>query len=452
MATNIIVVGDEALGWTEVGPCLEAVGHSIGRAEDLSSALDRALPDPGAVVLLCLGQPDPGVFQALEHHAIAPVLVLLAHPALAEVLDLLRAGAAEVVGYPGELELLPAAVERVFQRWALRPARLAGPLDDDEVERFGTLIGASRPMRQLMALARRIAPTDASVLITGETGTGKELVAHGIHQHSRRSAGPFVAVNCAAIPEPLLESELFGHTRGSFTGASAARAGLLVRARGGTLFLDEIGDMPPALQAKLLRVLEDHRVRPVGSDEEIPTDFRLVVATHRNLEQAVEEGRFREDLFYRLDIARVNIPPLRERGPDTMALARLFLAEASDRLQRPVLGMSRRAALRLAEYPWPGNARELRNCMERAAMLAEGELVELADLPDRIASHAPEHVLVAGSSPDSLVSIAEVERRYIRRVLAAVGGHRSRAANILGIDRKTLYRKLAAMGGGTDGA
>ncbi len=448
MPTNIIVVGDAALGWAGVGPSLEAVGHTIGRADDLGSALDRALPDPGAVVLLCLRQPDPSVFPALEHHAVAPVVALLGQPELAGVLDLLRAGAAEVVGYPQELDLLPTAVERVFQRWALRPARLAGPLDDDEVERFGELIGASRPMRQLMALARRIAPTDASVLITGETGTGKELVARGIHQHSRRGEGPFIAVNCAAIPETLLESELFGHTRGSFTGASAARAGLLVRARGGTLFLDEIGDMPLPLQAKLLRVLEDHRVRPVGSDEELRTDFRLVAATHQDLEQAVQDGRFREDLFYRLDIARVAIPPLRERGPDVMALARLFLAQASDRLQRPVLGMSRRAALRLAEYPWPGNARELRNCMERAAMMAEGELVELADLPDRIAGYAPEHVLVAGSTPDTLVSMAEVERRYIRRVLTAVGGHRGRAAQILGFDRKTLYRKLRAMGGG----
>jgi two-component system response regulator AtoC len=445
MATNLIVVGDQAEPWCGVGDILEAAGHCIGRADDLRSALDRALLDPGALVLLCLDAPDPAWFPLLEHHAVAPVLVLLAGARLPDVQDLLRAGAAEVLSHPDELDLLPAAVERVFARWALRPARLAGPPDDDEVERFGTLIGASQPMRQLMGLARRIAPTDATVLVTGETGTGKELVARGIHEHSRRAAGPFVVVNCAAIPETLLESELFGHTRGSFTGASVARSGLLVRARGGTLFLDEIGDMPLPLQAKLLRVLEDRRVRPVGSDEEIPTDFRLVVATHRDLEQAVQEGLFREDLFYRLDIARVSIPPLRERGPDTMALARLFLAEASDRLQRPVLGLSRRAALRLAEYPWPGNARELRNCMERAAMMAEGELVELADLPERVSRYAAHHVLVDAEDPESLVSMAEVERRYILRVLAAVGGRRGEAARILGMDRKTLYRKLEAM-------
>ena len=451
MATNLIVIGAEAEGWSQVDTTLEAAGHSVGHADDLASALDRALLDPGGLVLLCLDQPDPSCFPLLEHHAVAPVLVLLDAALLPDVQALLRAGAAEVLSHPGELSMLPEAVERVFSRWALRPARLAGPPEDDEVDRFGDLIGASRPMRQLMALARRVAPTDATVLITGETGTGKELVAQGIHQHSRRAAYPFVAVNCAAIPEPLLESELFGHTRGSFTGASTARAGLLVRAWGGTLFLDEIGDMPLPLQAKLLRVLEDHRVRPVGSDEETPTDFRLVVATHRDLEQAIADGRFREDLFYRLDIARVRIPPLRERGPDTMALARLFLAEASDRLQRPVLGMSRRAALRLTEYPWPGNARELRNCMERAAMLAEGELVELADLPDRVTGFTPGHVIVSGTSPDTLVSMAEVERRYIQRVLTAVGGHRSKAAGILGFDRKTLYRKLEAMkarGGG----
>jgi two-component system response regulator AtoC len=381
----------------------------------------------------------------LENQAIAPVLVLLAEASLPDVQALLRAGAAEVLSHPTELDLLPAAVDRAFSRRALRPARLAGPPEEDEVDRFGDMIGASRPMRALMSLARRVAPTDATVLITGETGTGKELVARGIHLHSRRAAGPFVAVNCAAIPDPLLESELFGHTRGSFTGANAARAGLLVRARGGTLFLDEIGDMPLPLQAKLLRVLEDRRVRPVGSDEETPTDFRLVVATHNDLEQAVREKLFREDLFYRLDIARVRVPPLRERGPDIMALARLFLAEASDRLQRPVMGMSRHAALRLMEYPWPGNARELRNCMERAAMLAEGELVELADLPERVGGFTPAQVLVAGTEPEELVTMAEVERRYIRRVLLAVGGHRSEAARILGIDRKTLYRKLEAM-------
>jgi two-component system response regulator AtoC len=452
MATNLIVVGDEGNAWGGVRPALEAAGHMVGTADHLGSALDRALMDPGGLVLLCLERPDPELFPLLEHHAIAPVLVMLMSARLADVQALLRAGAAEVISHPGELDQLTEAVDRVFTRWALRPARLAGPPDEDEVERFGDRIGASRPMRDLMALARRIAPTDATVLITGETGTGKELVARGIHRHSRRAAGPFVAVNCAAIPDPLLESELFGHTRGSFTGANAARAGLLVRARGGTLFLDEIGDMPLPLQAKLLRVLEDRRVRPVGSDEEIPTDFRLVVATHRDLEQAVREERFREDLFYRLDIARARVPPLRERGPDIMALARLFLAEASDRLQRPVLGMSRRAALRLVEYPWPGNARELRNCMERAAMMAEGELVELADLPDRVGGFSSAQVLVAGSDPEELVTMAEVERRYIRRVMRAVGGHRSEAARILGMDRKTLYRKLRAMRPSDDGA
>jgi DNA-binding NtrC family response regulator len=447
MATNIIVVGDEAPRWSEVAPRLEAAGHTVGRAERFRPALDRALLDPGAVVMLCLDGPDPTVFSVLEQQAVAPVLVLLNRASLADVQALLRAGAAEVLDHPTEQALLPQAVERVFSRWALRPARLAGPPEADEVERFGELIGASEPMLELMGLLRRIAPTDVTVLITGETGTGKELVAQGLHQHSRRGGGPFVAINCAAIPEALLESELFGHTRGSFTGANAARAGLLVRAHGGTLFMDEIGDMPLPLQAKLLRVLEDRRVRPVGSDEETHTDFRLVVATHRDLEQAVRAGRFREDLFYRLDIARVRIPPLRERGPDTMALARLFLAEASDRMQRPVLGMSRRAALRLAEYPWPGNARELRNCMERAAMMAESELVELSDLPDRVAGFAPANLLVAGSSPETLVSMAELERRYIRRVLAAVDGKRSEAARILGIDRKTLYRRLQTMEG-----
>jgi two-component system response regulator HydG len=375
-----------------------------------------------------------------------PVLVITAFGSLDTAIAAIRAGAHDFLPKPFEVEELAFRLSR-----ALEHRRLA-----DEVRRLressgaegavGELQGESLPMRRLRALLARVAAADAPVLITGETGSGKELVARSIHRHGARRAGPFVALNCAAIPEHLLESELFGHVRGAFTGADAARVGLLVAAHGGVLFLDEIGELPLSLQPKLLRALEQHCVRPVGATQEVSFDARIVAATNCDLEAAVEEGRFREDLLYRLDVLRVEVPPLRARGSDVLLLGQQFIRHSAERAGKAVIGLSRGAAEKLLAYGWPGNVRELDNCIERAVALTEHEQILVEDLPERIREHRPAHVLVAGEDPSELVPLEEVERRYIARVLEAVGENKTQAARILGLDRKTLYRKLDRSG------
>src|SRR5213592_847887 len=306
---------------------------------------------------------------------------------------------------------------------------------------FGTLEAAIAAIR-VGAYDFVTKPVEIDALVTGESGTGKELVARALHRRSRRSAGPFVALNCAALPEGLLESELFGHARGAFTHAHNARAGLFQQAHGGTLFLDEIADLPPSLQSRLLRVLQERSVRPVGADHEVPVDVLIVAATNRDLEAAVEEGRLREDLYFRLNVIRVELPPLRVRGRDILLLAQRFVDHYARQMTKPVCGLSPAVAERLLAYAWPGNVRELQNCMERAVALAAGERVGVHDLPEGVRDYRRTHVVVAGDDPEELVSLEEVERRYILRVMEAVGGHRTRAAQVLGLDRKTLYRKL----------
>jgi transcriptional regulator with PAS, ATPase and Fis domain len=306
-----------------------------------------------------------------------------------------------------------------------------------------TILGESAPIRELRLLVERVACTPMSVLIQGETGTGKEVVAQTIHRLSQRRDGPCVAVNCAAVPENLLESELFGHARGAFTGAGAPRQGLIQRAHGGTLFLDEVGDMPHAIQPRLLRVLQERRVRPVGSDEEVPVDIRVVAATHFDLEDAVADGNFREDLLYRLNVVRLDVPPLRARGDDVLILAHDHLGVLSQRLSKPNPALSSAFAQRLLDYDWPGNVRELRNCMERALAMSEGPELIVGDLPRRIANYRrPPRRLLTLEDPEELVPLEEVEREYVLRVLELVRGNKARAARILGVSRKTLYRKI----------
>jgi two-component system response regulator HydG len=297
-------------------------------------------------------------------------------------------------------------------------------------------------MRRLRELIARVAKTDAPALIVGETGSGKELVARALHRHGPSRDGPFVALNCAALPEHLLESELFGHARGAFTDARSSRSGLLLHANGGTLFLDEISELPLPLQPKLLRALQERRVRPVGSEKEVTFDARVIAATNRDLDSAVEKGRFREDLFFRLDVIRIEVPPLRARGSDVLLLAQHFLRDSAERTGKAVAGLSHGAAEKLLQYGWPGNVRELANCVERAVALTDHEQVLVEDLPERIRAYAGPYVLVAGEDPSELVPLEVVERRYIARVMEAVGGNKTLAARILGLDRKTLYRKL----------
>jgi len=301
-------------------------------------------------------------------------------------------------------------------------------------------------MQAVYDLLGRIADSPATVLITGESGTGKEVAARALHERGPRKGRPFVAINCSAVPEALLESELFGHARGAFTDARAARAGLLLQATGGTLLLDEIGDMPIALQPKLLRSLQERTLRPVGGDEEMPFDVRIIATTNRDLHALVEEGRFREDLYFRINVIHVELPPLRARGGDVLLLAQHFIDVHATRAGKHVTGLSPPAAEKLLAYSWPGNVRELQNCIERAIALTQHERIGVEDLPETVRAYKRSHVLIATDDPSELVPLAEVERRYVLRVLEAVGGNKTSAAHILGVTRKTLYRKLEEYG------
>jgi two-component system response regulator HydG len=298
-------------------------------------------------------------------------------------------------------------------------------------------------MRRVFALVSRVADSEAGVLIHGETGTGKELIARAIHENGRRKEGPFIAINCAAVPASLIESELFGHERGAFTDAKVQRTGLFVQANGGTLFLDEIGELPLEVQPKLLRALQERKVRPVGSNREIPFDARLIAATNRVLEDEVYEKRFREDLFYRINVVKIDVPPLRERGGDVLHLARHFLKIYAERHGKSDMEeLSPAAAEKLIAYSWAGNVRELENCIDGAVALARNNRIELDDLPEKVRVFRPEKFVVTANQPEEIVTIDELERRYILRVLSLVGGNKSRAAQVLGFDRRTLYRKL----------
>jgi two-component system response regulator HydG len=301
-------------------------------------------------------------------------------------------------------------------------------------------------MRQVFDLIERISDQEVSVLVTGETGTGKERVAKTLHRRSARRDGPFVAIDCAALPETLLESELFGHASGAFTDARGPRTGLFVQASQGTLFLDEIGELPLGLQPKLLRALQERRVRPVGGNTEIPFDVRVIAATNRDLEGAIEEGRFRRDLFYRINVIHLNVPPLRARGSDILLLSQYFLERIMESSPKRVTGFSPAVAERLLSYSWPGNVRELQNCLARAVALTSFAEITVEDLPAQIRNYTRAPILVDSDNPLELLTLEEVERHYILRVLEATAGNKTLAAQILGMDRKTLYRKLERFG------
>jgi two-component system response regulator HydG len=301
-------------------------------------------------------------------------------------------------------------------------------------------------MVQLANMLRQIADVDSSVLITGESGTGKELVARALHRNSRRARGPFVAINCAAVPDNLLEAELFGHVKGAFTDARNHRSGLFASADGGTLFLDEIGDIPPSMQPKLLRVLQEHRIRPVGGNEEVPCNVRVLAATNRDLSTAVDRGQFRADLYYRLNVLHVEVPPLRTRGADILLYAKHFIDQFARHTSKRVTGLSQQTAERLMSYGWPGNVRELQNSMERAVALTRFEKITVEDLPDTLRSYRASPAAETPSEGAELLSLEEIERRHILRVLAATGGNKTQAAHILGVDRRTLHRKFGRNG------
>jgi two-component system response regulator HydG len=375
-----------------------------------------------------------------------PVIVMTAFGSLETAISAIRAGAYDFVTKPIEMELLAVILRRAVERRQLE--RQVRSLSEAvaRTARFEELLGESPPMQRLYDQLSQIADSEASVLITGESGTGKELAARALHQRSRRREKPLVAVNCAALPDALLESELFGHVKGAFTDARSDRKGLFVQAQGGTLLLDEIGEMPPAMQPKLLRALEESKVRPVGGESEVPFDVRILAATNRDLETAVEEGRFRQDLFFRINVIQVDFPPLRARGADVLLLAQHFVGAYAARAKKQVTGLSDAVAQRLLAYRWPGNVRELRNVIERAVALTRFDQLTVEDLPEKVRDYRSSQVVLGGDDPSELAPLEEVERRYILHVVQSAGDNRSLAARTLGLDRKTLYRKLHQYG------
>jgi two-component system response regulator HydG len=380
--------------------------------------------------------------RVVTNRADIPVVVITAFGSLETAVAAIRAGAYDFITKPFAVEMLALTLGRAVRHRALREEvkRLRRVVAHSRT--FGDLLATSPAMQAVALLLERVAASEASVLVTGETGTGKELAARALHERGRRRDGPFVAVNCAALPESLLESELFGHARGAFTDARGTRAGLFLQATGGTLFLDEIADLPLGLQPKLLRALQERTVRAVGSDAEVPFDVRLVAATNRDLESLVEERRFREDLYYRINVVHVPLPALRARGNDVLALAHHFIERYAAAAEKRVTGITAAAAERLLAYSWPGNVRELQNCVERALALTQYDSLTVEDLPQKIRDFRRSHVLIGSDDPEELVPMEEVERRYVSRVMEAVAGNKTLAARILGFDRKTLYRKL----------
>jgi two-component system response regulator HydG len=377
-----------------------------------------------------------------------PVIVMTAFGSMETAIEAMGAGAYYFVNKPVEMDMLAMTLERAIRQRELQEKVKILSEAVERSKRFGELLGSSPPMQRLYEQLSQISETDASVLITGESGTGKELVARAIHDKSDRHEGPLVAINCAALPDTLLESELFGHAKGAFTDARSARRGLFLQAEKGTLFLDEIGDFPMSVQAKMLRALEGRTVRPVGGDEEIAFDVRLITATNRDLESAVDEERFREDLYFRINVIQVEVPPLRARGTDILLLAQHFVELFAASSGKAVAGISNAVAEKLLGYSWPGNVRELRNVIERAVALTRYDNIAVDDLPEKIRDYKCSQVFIGGSDPTELVPLEEVERRYILHVLRSLSGNKTLASRVLGLDRKTLYRKLQQYGSG----
>jgi len=438
MAT-ILIVDDDAALRTGIAETLSDLGHVAAEAADGRAALARIARGGIDAVLLDLRMPGMDGMEVLRRLRAGPepppVAVLTAVPTAANTIEAMRLGAVDHLAKPiGRADLVDL-LTRMLPGGVATDVPVASGDEDD-------VIGGSAAMRQVQKAIGMLADTDATVLITGETGTGKEVVARAIHRHGRRAARPFVAVNCAAIPGELLESQLFGHTRGAFTGAIADRVGSFREADGGTLFLDEIGDMDPALQAKLLRVLQDRLVTPLGG-KPVPVNVRILAATHRDLERAVREGHFREDLFYRLGVVPLVLPPLRERLADIVPLAEHFLtlSAGSGAAKR----LSAEAAARLLAHPWPGNVRELRNAMERVGVLARRPVIAADDLdflqPTPTAASATDWL--EGDLPGA---VARLETAMIRRALLSCHGNRTEAARRLNIHRQLLYEKLRRYG------
>ncbi|MGL1931281.1 MAG: sigma-54 dependent transcriptional regulator [Desulfotalea sp.] len=446
MKNNILVIEDDqdmcdllALGLSKRG--FSVTTYVLGQ-EGLA-AVNTEITD---VVLSDINLPDINGLdickEIVANQPDIPVVVMTAFGSMDTAISAIRSGAYDFVTKPLDMDILALSLER-----AVRYRKLQATVKklSEEIKRplhFDRLLGKSPVMEKLFSQLSRIAESEASLLITGESGSGKELTAQAVHTHSHRKDNRLLTINCAAMPGQLLESELFGHRKGAFTDAKNDRKGLFLEANGGTLFLDEVGEIPLDLQPKLLRALEERCVRPVGGTSERTFDVRIIAATNRDLESAVEDGLFREDLFYRLNVIKIEMPPLRSRGADIIMLANMFVEQFASSQKKGVTGISGTTVEKLLDYTWPGNVRELRNAIEHAVTLTHFDKIVPEDLPEKIRIFKNDYILLGAEDPMELISMEEMERRYIMHVLKTTDGNRTLTARILKVDRKTLYRKL----------
>ncbi len=451
---TVLVVDDEKNTREGLGRALRR-DYEVVLAESADAAIQTLGERPVDVMLSDVRMPGMDglglLREARRLHPDLVVIMLTAYGSVETAVEAMKVGAADFLTKPVNLDHLDITISKAVRQRALESENRALKSRLDSKFGLENIVGSSPAMERLFDIVRQAAPTQATVLIEGASGTGKELVAQAIHRLSARAAGPFVAVHCAALSSSLLESELFGHEKGAFTGAVVQRKGRFEMAHGGTLFLDEISEIEPSVQVKLLRVLEERRFERVGGVDTVDVDIRIIAATNRDLRKYVEEGKFREDLFYRLDVVEIKMPPLKERGGDIALLCNRFMKEFAEVNARPVSRIAPEAAAILQAYSWPGNVRELRNTIEKMVVLARGDTLAVEDVPANIrdearlngvsgVSAAPAPAPAADFAPTE--SLAEVEKRKILAALDAAGGNRSKAAIALGISRRTLHRKL----------
>ena len=449
--TNVLVAEDDRVARDLLCEILRGEGFNVDAVDDGAGAIERAAPGRYDLVVSDVRMERSGgldVLKAFTDKAPGtPVILITAFGDVTGAMEAIQRGAYDYVSKPFNIEELKLTVARALERRRLMAEHKAAPAAENKTQ-IEDIVGKSGKMLDVYKLVARVAPSTATVLVNGESGTGKELVARAIHTHSPRVRAAFVPVNCTALTESLLESELFGHARGAFTGAIAAKRGLFEMANGGTLFLDEIGDMGPKMQAQLLRTLQDGEVRPVGGTESIRVDVRLVCATNKDLDDEVKSGRFREDLYFRINVVTVTLPPLRDRREDIPILVAHVLGKVARREGRPAAAMSTEALRLLSAYDWPGNVRELQNAVERAVAVAKGDVILPSDLPPEVSGVEGPRTAGTAGIIDDRPTLAELERRYIALLLSECGGNKKKAAERLGIDRRTLYRALERTGEG----
>lgn len=439
---HVLIVDDDVEMGNLLKDFLLKGGFSADSVVSGKDAIEKISEFDYSVVITDIKMPDMDGMTVLKKvRELRPdiaVIMITAFGTIDLAVEAMRAGAFHFVTKPFRMKEILAIVRKAIEHQGLKRENILLRREVESKYRFGNIIGKSPAMRRIFELISRVAATTSNVLVLGESGTGKELVAKAIHYNGPRKDKPFLPINCAAIPEGLLESELFGHVKGAFTGAVSYRRGLFLEANNGTVFLDEIAEMGPTLQAKILRVLEDKEVRHVGGSEAEKVDVRIIAATQRDLREEIAEGRFREDLYYRLNVIPIHLPPLRERKEDIPLLAQHFLEKYAPTVNPEVKGFSNKAMAALIEHPWKGNVRELENLIERALVHASKPIIDVEDLHFEPSFDAPKLVQMA---LEKEMTLEELEERYIREILKKTGGHKEKAAKILGINRRTLYRK-----------